>query len=162
MLFATKKWVVYEKIFVILISVKLHDFYGKCGVLISRGKMLHATSSGCGLLSLLVSSSAGGNTVAYLPRYACYVSLAHRGSRREDNWLTLKLIWIWVASLSFGKYIFFHYLTICLCIPYTVMIVFMEMKLFHRTSIEISAFLFSSTISHFDTLTRVISVIYPV
>ena len=97
-----------------------------------------------------------------LPRYACYVSLAHRGSRREDNWLTLKLIWIWVASLSFGKYIFFHYLTICLCIPYTVMIVFMEMKLFHRTSIEISAFLFSSTISHFDTLTRVISVIYPV
>ena len=93
-------------------------------------------------------------------RMLCVISTS--GREEKTTKLTLKLIWIWVALLSFGKYIFFHYLTICLCIPYTVMIMFMEMKLFHRTSIEISAFLFSSTISHFDTLTRVISVIYPV
>ena len=140
MLFATKKWVVYEKIFVILISVKLHDFYGKCGVLISRGKMLHATSGGCGFTFAIGQFFCWG--LCCLPRYACYVSLAHRGSRREDNWLTLKLIWIWVASLSFGKYIFFHYLTICLCIPYTVMIVFMEINYFIGLPLKLVLFPF--------------------
>ena len=91
-------------------------------------------------------SSAGGNALACVTHY---VSLAHRGSRREDNWIYAQTTWICLASLSIGKYIFYHYLTMCLCIPYIVMIMFMEMKLVHWTSIEISAFLFPSTNKQF-------------
>ena len=86
-------------------------FCGKYGVSIPRGKMLDATSGGRGLLSLLVSC-AGGYTISRVLR-------AIRTPGREEKTYTLKLIlpiWIWIALLSFGKYLFFHCLTICLCI----------------------------------------------
>ena len=49
-------------------------------------------------------------------RVLCVISTS--GREEKTTKLTLKLIWIWVALLSFGKYIFFHYLTICLCIRF--------------------------------------------